>query len=393
MGPGVRVAAVALSLLAAACSTDQPLGSPTDPEVVPLDPDIPSSASGEVDAEPSQTTSSDASPRDANEHVAAKNDARCLALPQKSPIGGIELLVTNVGDVRQEVNVFRDGELQVTVTPEPGGMDPKLADRDSTQFDQTAYHTDFAPPLGASVRYVASTGTDPAEGDLCGVIEVPETWPAPSCEVQIIDGYPSLLLAEGFGIRSYRRNGEPITLSTPPGVGENRLFDADPPIGVRLNYSVISDNNRWPQTVSDCGDVTIASAPIPPDRLVQAQARLDATLGPFWYTTISPICPSCEADDEITYAFAPDQSIMGTWRNGFEVEHSSEPWRVHPQQLATHLITEREAGREVEVEFDGNSTTITRWTVDGVGAEVLCESVDTASLALRTPFCNPEFFD
>ena len=389
LGRGIAVL-TALCLGASACSgpAEETVGGPRDPVVI---------SDVETDEEflPVDQTEDEIAPVDGNTGLGLDSDpARCLAIPQVNPIGGVKLLVTNVGTTLQEIAVYRDGELQVTVSPEPGGNDPKLSDDpySSDRFDQISHHTDFDTPLGSTLRYTATTGDDPLGGDTCGLIDVPELWPTPTCYVEVIDGFPNLILGEGFGLRSYRRNGEPLTLSAPPGAGSTRLFDAEPPVGVPLRYTIISDNEPWPETASDCGTVTIDTAPVPEGLLEQAEKRLQHTLGPFWYTTITPLCSGCDPDLEVTYAFSYDGTVMGTWRNGFEADPSEDPWRIPPQQLATHLLAQRDAGKAVEVDFVGATSVIDRWTIDGAGAQVLCASVDTAPLERRTPFCEPEFF-
>ncbi len=135
---------------------------------------------------------------------------------------------------------------------------------------------------------------------------------------------------------------------------------------------------------SDSGQVPLV--PLGGD-LAAAQATFDnAAVSPFAYLRLVPICNGC-GNGPLELQMTPSSNSSGV-SHLFDPPLSEQAGAaasaiVNPFEIHDVLAQAEADGKDVQYTLDPLSGLPTRWTIDGVGGEILCFEVDTAPPDLR----------
>ncbi|MFT7601774.1 MAG: hypothetical protein ACI8TP_004736 [Acidimicrobiales bacterium] len=309
------------------------------------------------------------------------------------------------------VAVLRDG-VDLIVSPvaaASAGLTDVLADRrvehgesavpDVSQSDPSdgldggsGGHADRTAAAGTSHTYeVQGVGPGGARSDAitCGAAELAAAVGEVACSVSADDfGWPVvrwesvesiqvIVLRDGVALES-----DAVDFASPH-------VDRTVPNGAEVQYSIrISGGAQIP-----CGSATVATEPTGSADLQQiATDNVESYSGPFEYVTVSPICDGCDAAPVEIY-LVPDlvdiarHEVEIAWIDGSPTSETG-PWLIDPLFVAHELLEAEAAGSEVTYAIDAETGLITRWTIDGRGAELLCFEIDTRPIEMRTDRCG-----
>ena len=334
---------------------------------------------------------------------------RCSVTEPLSPIGGHTLDWSGQMGRGGLVEVRRNGEVDGVFLSGEVAPDPALRIRriehgeiESSELEPTELnvsgsiiYSDYEAPTGIPQTYQL-VARDPdgliTSSAECGTVTVPIEYQPSKCSV-VADPYPKVSIELGGPlIVQLYRNGEEVSFS--PNIS-GPAPDIDAPAGVPLTYTMRVSTLRETELVDEvvCGTVTVST-----DISVIQQLELveeAVTPGPHRYVTIRPICAGCSGEVSMYWTFVsegPDGfELAGYWVNGEETVPADDVWEISPIGLPTMLIEAFSEGRDVQVDINDDGSGFDRWTIDGNGAEVVCEDADTAPLELRmSPFCSPD---
>ena len=229
----------------------------------------------------------------------------------------------------------------------------------------------------------------------CGSVEVPALFSSPDCAVSLTPLPEISLTTEATPSLDLQvlRNGEPVNEG--PIFPGRPFVDTGAPTGMELVYQVLDTSDRADGVPSECGTVTLDQAPSDIQRLRSIESIPLRFGGTYFYTTVRPLCAGCEFEGTTVQI-----SFAGFGTSGFEHElvsavtldgqdiPAAQPWIVHPEGIPSRLIAAIEAGRNVEITYTPGGGDIARWTIDGIGSEVLCTEGDTAGPNMRQPVCG-----
>lgn len=144
---------------------------------------------------------------------------------------------------------------------------------------------------------------------------------------------------------------------------------------------------------SNFGSTEVAETGIVTSDLAAAGELFDQTaIGPYAYMTVSPICDDCAAatfqlhlapGGPAGHRFSPSSATQ----TGGEAPGVLNPFGIH--EVLDQAVVD---GHDVTYEIDAKAGAIRKYTINGIGAEVLCIEVDTAPPSLREGrVCNPEW--
>ncbi len=262
---------------------------------------------------------------------------------------------------------------------------------------------------GTTIDTSALTSVECAASSLAGEVFVEWTDVVPGFNVTVVADDQDLFQVEFVGL-----DGSPTLARAAQGYVEGAGgVVVDPPVAGFLNgfsdyaapleprgYALRIDGGGSDPVFVDCGEagltgeaptpqITNPTTPVIPlgGDLAAAKATFEeAAVSPFAYLRIVPICGGCGA--------APIDLQMSPSSGSSGVSHLFDPVLseqagsaasaiVNPFEIHDVLAQAEDDGRDVQYTLDPLSGLPTRWTIDGVGGEILCFEVDTAPPDLR----------